>query len=97
MSHRNPDSEGFDFFYFFKSLYSTLLLIFSIALIMGVIFTRQTKIAEDVHPALAFIVIWVCIIWLTMIEGSQASIVGLEIVDRELYKETHPKAYLCNV
>ena len=78
-----------------KESYSVALVLFSITLIMGLIFTGQTKLAATVHPALAFVVIWVAIIWLTMIEGSQAAIVGLAPVHRPLYKDSHPIAYKC--
>ena len=79
-----------------KSIYSTILLIFSTSLIMGLIFTSQTKVAYEFNPAMAFITIWVCTIWLTMIEGSQASIVGLQNIDRETYKLSHPYSYKCS-
>merc|ERR1719354_1131793 len=39
--------------------------------------------------------IWVAIGWLTMIEGGQGSLVGLEPVNKELYKDSHPLAYKC--
>jgi Silicon transporter len=80
-----------------KSLFSSALFIFSLASIMGLIFTSQTKIAEQIHPALAFFVLWGAAIWLTMIEGSQASIVGLAPINRELYKTSHPIAYKCSL
>lgn len=79
-----------------KSIFSVSLLIFSLTSILGLIFTYQTKIAEDIHPALAFVTLWGASIWLTMIEGSQASIVGLAPVNRELYKDSHPRAYQCS-
>jgi hypothetical protein len=79
----------------FKEAYSVGLVIFSIAMIMGLVFTKQTKLSFDVAPALAFVVIWVAILWLTMIEGGQAAIVGLAPVHRELYKDSHPIAYKC--
>jgi Silicon transporter len=79
-----------------KSLYSVVLLIFSTALLHGLMFTKQTKIAKDIHPALAFFTLWASATWLTMIEGSQASIVGLAPVNREIYKASHPKAYMCS-
>ena len=60
-----------------KYVVSTCALILSIVLIMGLIFNEQTSLAQDVHPALAFITGWVAIIWLTMVEGSQGSFVGL--------------------
>lgn len=77
----------------FKSIYSIGLLIFSIAMVMGLIFTGQTKIASEVSPILAFVVIWGAIIWLTMVEGGQASLVGLAPVNPELYKVSHKKTH----
>ena len=79
----------------FKNVYSTCLLIFSITVIMGLIFNRSTKLSADVHPALAFCTIWISVIWLSMVEGGQASLVGLAPVKRELYLESHPIAYKC--
>lgn len=80
-----------------KCAYSAALFIFSLVSILGLIFTSQTKIAAEIHPALAFFTLWAASIWLTMIEGSQASIVGLAPVNRELYKDSHPKAYKCSL
>jgi silicon transporter len=79
----------------FKSTYSMLLLIFSIVIIMGLIATSQTNISADSHPALAYVMIWVAIGWLTMVEGGQASLVGLAPVNAELYRDSHPIAYKC--
>lgn len=73
-----------------KYVYSTCLLIFSVVIVMALIANKQTPLSRDVHPAVAYVVIWVGVIWLTMIEGGQASVVGLRPVDRELYRETHP-------
>ena len=77
----------------FRDVYSTILLIFSTAIVMGLVFTGQTKVANEVHPALAFCVLWVTLIWLSMVEGGQASLVGLPPVDMNLYKDTHPTAH----
>jgi Silicon transporter len=98
MSHPTGESETsiFDPLNVVKSVFSVSLLIFSISLIMGLVFTEQTKVAAKISPYLAFITLWVAATWLTMIEGSQASIVGLAPVNRELYKESHPKAYKCS-
>ena len=60
---------------------------------MTVIFTGGSKVAADAHPSVAFIVLWLAIIWLTMVEGGQASLVGLPPVDMELYKESHPTSH----
>jgi len=78
-----------------KYVYSTCLLIFSTTIIMGLIFTRQTRLSNEIHPAVAFVVIWAAVIWLSMVEGGQASFVGLTPVDRDLYKESHPHSYKC--
>ena len=79
----------------FKKGYSSLALIFSIVLVMGLIFTEQTKLSGDVHPAVAFIVLWIAIGWLTMVEGGQGSLVGLAPVQRDLYENTHKLAHKC--
>jgi len=78
-----------------KYTYSSLLLIFCIVIVMGCIFTEQTELSHKTHPAVAFFVLWIAIIWLTMVEGGQGAIVGLGPVKRELYKESHPNAYRC--
>jgi len=78
-----------------KSVYSSLLLCFSIAIIMGMIATKQTNLSENSHPAAAYCLLWGAILWLTMVEGGQASLVGLIPVNAELYANSHPKAYKC--
>ncbi|KAL3915667.1 MAG: hypothetical protein SGILL_005539 [Bacillariaceae sp.] len=60
---------------------------------MALIGTGNTKIASDVHPAAAAIILWCGIIWMSMVEGGQCSMVGLPPIDRELYKESHPITY----
>lgn len=76
--------------------YSMSLVIFSIIIVMTLIFNRDTKISHDIHPALAFVLIWGAIIWLSMVEGGQGAIVALPPVDRALYKESHPiTAMIC--
>ena len=77
----------------FRSIYSTLLLIFCTIIVMAAIFTEQTRISEDAHPAVAFVVLWLALIWLSMVEGGQASLVGLPPVDMTLYKESHPTTH----
>ena len=77
----------------FKYTYSLGLLAFSIVIIMALIFTRQTAMSSDVHPALAFVLIWGAVIWLSMVEGGQGPLVGLPPVNRDLYKESHPITY----
>lgn len=55
----------------FKYTYSCILLIFSMVLIIGNIFARQTRLADQSHPAVALVVMLIAITWLTMVEGGQ--------------------------
>jgi len=72
---------------------SLFLLIFSIVVVLALISTGNTQLARDVHPAAAGIIMWALIIWMSMVEGGQCSMVGLPPVDRELYRESHPITY----
>jgi silicon transporter len=72
---------------------SLALLTFSIVTVLALISTGNTQLARDVHPAAAGIILWTLIIWMTMVEGGQCSMVGLRPVDRELYRESHPITY----
>lgn len=76
-----------------KNVYSTILLIFSAISIHGLIFTHQTGFSSDYNSVGAFFLFWAAIIWLAMIEGGQASHVGLKPVDKELYKDSHAISY----
>ncbi|KAG7351898.1 silicon transporter [Nitzschia inconspicua] len=80
-------------FLYFQQFYSCLLLIFCITLVMGSIFTRQTRLAAEVNPGVALVVLLLGIAWLTMVEGGQGAIVGLASVNPDLYKESHPKTF----
>jgi len=76
-----------------KNIYSTILLIFSVAVIHGLIFTNQTGLSEGQPIWIALVLLWVGIFWLAMIEGGQASHVGLAPIDEELFKDSHPTTY----
>lgn len=80
---------------YIKYSYSSALLIFSIVLIMGLIFTGQTRLAHDTHPAVALIVMLSAITWLTMVEGGQGALVGLGPVQPELYETSHKLTHKC--
>ena len=80
---------------FLKNAYSSCLLIFSIVLLSGLIFARQTPLSTEIHPAIAYLILWIAIAWLSVVEGAQASFVGLAPVNRELYEESHPLAFKC--
>jgi hypothetical protein len=69
----------------FKFAYSSALLVFSILVIMTLIFNEETKLSRDVGSALAFVVVWFANIWLTMVEGGQGALVGLPPVQKDLY------------
>ena len=78
-----------------KWMYSTALLVFSIVIVMAAIAKESTQLSQNVNSILAFVVIWVSILWLSMVEGGQGALVGLPPVDKELYKESHPVTYQC--
>jgi len=78
----------------FKSVYSSILLVFSVVTIFGLIALRQTNLSESSHPALAYILLIGAIGWLTMVEGGQASLVGLYPVYKEYYVDSHPWSYM---
>ncbi|KAL7518879.1 hypothetical protein ACHAWX_003687 [Stephanocyclus meneghinianus] len=69
------------------------LLCFSIAIVGALMFTGNTRVAKDANPWVAIVVCALAIIWLSMIEGQQASLVGLPPVDPDLYKDSHPITY----
>lgn len=77
----------------FRNVYLMAILIFSTVIVMALVFQDNTKVAKDVHPVVAFVGIWISIIWLCMVEGGQASLVGLPPVDMELYEESHPTTH----
>ena len=81
-----------------KTIYSVGLLIFSLIVIFALIADEQTSLSEDVHPVVAVAVLVVAVLWLSMVEGSQASMVGLPPIPRDLYKESHPISHeICEV
>ncbi|CAB9497050.1 expressed unknown protein [Seminavis robusta] len=75
-----------------KYVYSTALLVFSVVVVMAAVFSEQTLLSKEAHPAVAFIVLWVLVIWLAMMEGGQGCLVGLQPVDKTLYSHSHPTA-----
>ena len=79
-----------------KLVYSTALLVFCVVLVMAAIFTDQTVATADfgLHSAAAFCIFWFLIIWLAMMEGGQAALVGLQPVDKALYKKSHPRTFM---
>jgi len=80
----------FTIFDYVKMAYSMALVIFSVVIVTALMFTENTKIANDVHPAVALVVMWIGILWMSMVEGGQCSMVGLPPINRDLYKDSHP-------
>jgi len=73
----------------FKSVYSVLLLIFSLVCVLALIGMKQTNLSKENHPIFAYLLFVIAIGWLTMVEGGQASLVGLVPVNTDLYKDSH--------
>lgn len=80
-----------------KVTLSGALLILCTALVTAAIFQKQTKATgyRGLHPAIAFCVFWVILLFLALIEGGLNCMVGLVPVNKNLYSETHPRAYAC--
>lgn len=72
-----------------KYLGSMALLVFSVAVVMGTIASKNTKFSQNTHPAVAFVLIWVLIFWLALMEGGQGCLVGLQPVPKDIYKDSH--------
>mmetsp|Transcript_13769 Transcript_13769/g.34603 ORF Transcript_13769/g.34603 Transcript_13769/m.34603 type:complete len:529 (-) Transcript_13769:426-2012(-) len=79
-------------FMWFKEIYSTLLLIFCSVIVLTVIFQNNTKLSAKSSWA-AFFIFWIALYWLSMVEGGQASLVGLPPVDMHIYKKSHPTTH----
>jgi len=79
-------------FMWFKEIYSTALLIFCSIVVLTVIFQQNTTLSSS-SAWVAFFIFWLALYWLSMVEGGQASLVGLPPVDMELYKESHPTTH----
>ena len=77
-----------------RYIYSMVLLLFSVTIVMTAIFMKQTKVAAQAHPWVAFCVLWVLILWLAVMEGGQGCLVGLQPVDKDRYYGTHPVAHM---
>ena len=80
-----------------RYVYSFALLVISIAYVMATIFNKDSKAAiapYNIPPGGAFVLFWFLIIWLAMMEGGQGNLVGLQVVEKELYAESHPRTLL---
>jgi len=89
-THSHGTNTPFDWI---RIVWSLFLVIFSVVVVLALIGTGNTQLARDIHPVAAGVIMWSLIIWMTMVEGGQCSMVGLPPVDRELYRESHPITY----
>jgi hypothetical protein len=80
-----------------KMTLSMLLTLFSVVVVSAAIFTKQTGATAEygVHPIVALVFFWASMAWLAILEGGLNAMVGLQPIDKSLYKDTHRKAYLC--
>jgi len=94
-----PDKKNADnsyatkYFMLFKDIYSTILLIFCTVIVSASIFDSNTQMSKNTHPSVAYIILWLVLIWLAMVEGGQASLVGLPPIRMNLYEHSHPTAH----
>jgi len=79
-------------FMWFKEIYSTILLGFCTVIVMTYIFYQNTTLSQK-SPWIAFFIFWPALYWLSMVEGGQASLVGLPPVDTRLFQKSHPTTY----
>ena len=98
-SHEDVHDEKVTPLTLIKYTYSVGLLIFSVIIIMAAIFNEETKLLADVSPWLTLVCFWGAIFWLTMIEGKQASLVGLHLLPyttfRSLQVQVRRRRYKC--
>jgi len=76
-----------------RYLYSSVIVVFGLVVIGQGIVDKQVAIydvfGEDLPPWLAFLITILLISWLAFLEGSQAGIVGMLGVDKNIYKDSH--------
>jgi hypothetical protein len=79
---------------YFKYSYSFSLLLFSVVIVMASLFQQQTTATANMGfpPVAAFLIFWFLICWLGVMEGGQGALVGLQMIDKALYSESHPVA-----
>jgi len=81
----------------FKHVYSCALLIFCIVVVGAAIFEKQTIATgeKSLSPTAAFVIFWVLLLYLALLEGGLNVMVGLKPVDPALYAHSHPLAFGC--
>merc|ERR1712048_487989 len=85
----------------FSYVWSSILLVFALIVHFNAIGQQWNNPAwketqeEDSHPVLEAIFFLFMLTWIGLLEGCQISIVGLQGVDLEPFKDSHPRAYKC--
>mmetsp|Transcript_43924 Transcript_43924/g.49837 ORF Transcript_43924/g.49837 Transcript_43924/m.49837 type:complete len:522 (+) Transcript_43924:177-1742(+) len=79
-------------FMWFKEIYSTCLLVFCSVVVITTMFQMNTTLSTQ-SGWIALGIFLISLYWLSMVEGGQASLVGLPPVDQNMYKESHPMAF----
>jgi len=72
-----------------KHLFSLSLLGFSITIVTVAIFLEKTRFGDLFSPVVTFVMFVLLICWLALMEGGQGCLVGLQPIDRQLYRTTH--------
>jgi len=89
-----PESNLVKALHFLQASYSGALLFFCVGVVSSAIKNNQTTSFENGIPTgLAACVVWGLIFVLATIEGGQGCLVGLQPIDKDSYKESHPIAY----
>ena len=80
-----------------QSTYSGAFLAFSIYVISAALFKKQTSATgqKNLPPIIAYGLFFGLLLWLALMEGGLNCMVGLQAIDRELYKDSHRYTYLC--
>lgn len=85
-------------FRYFKCTYSMALLSFACCVVFSSIKNNQTKAYENNIPTgAAAVIMCFLLFFLAVIEGGQGCLVGLQPIDKDLYKDTHKISYMNTV
>ena len=79
-----------------KCLFSMAFLLVSMYVCTAAIVTQQTVGTANMSVggrATFIIIFWFLILWLAEMEGSQSCLVGLQPIDKALFRHTHPHTY----
>ena len=73
------------------------VLFLSITMVSAAIKTNQTKAASsenNIPTGASFVLMWLFVVFLAIIEGGQGALVGLLPIDKSKYQKSHPWAYV---